>query len=242
MCSFIYLCVYCVLICVLPCIWQTKLFINARDDADKEREWKDNEMRSWNKNWSTDKGFEFRMELWQRYGKYRISLSDEWLILALATWRSCVSRVLQVQEHDEWKTCMYTAPVIHHYFMIDLWRVTSCVLLLLYANLRRERMNEVPVLTPLAHMKWNWNKTETKQFNFSLISAARTREIKLKQNTETTLKLFRSCFRLISIFTDMSKNVQIVKLSQAIKNLKRNSSARSTKWRHMSWVPQFRSL
>jgi len=35
-----------------------------------------------------------------------------------------------------------------------------------------------------------WNKTETKQFDFGFISAARTCEMKLKQNAETTLKLW----------------------------------------------------
>ena len=44
--------------------------------------------------------------------------------------------------------------------------------------------------------------------------------MKLKQNTETTLKLFQSCFRLISIFTDMSKNMQIVKLFQAFQPIR----------------------
>ena len=50
--------------------------------------------------------------------------------------------------------------------------------------------------------------------------AARTCEMKLKQNTETTLKLYQSCFRLNSIFTDMSKNMQIVKLFQAFQPIR----------------------
>ena len=53
-----------------------------------------------------------------------------------------------------------------------------------------------------------------------LYKAARTCEMKLRQNTETTVKLFQSCFRLISIFTDMSKNMQIVKLFQAFQTIR----------------------
>jgi len=41
---------------------------------------------------------------------------------------------------------------------------------------------------PIAHVKWSWNKTETKQFYFSFISVARTREMKLKQISWNSFK------------------------------------------------------
>ena len=65
------------------------------------------------------------------------------------------------------------------------------------------------------HAAVSCNEVSSVVCNPVAIKAGRTCEMKLKQNTETTLKLFQSCFRLISIFIDMSNNMQIVKLFQA---------------------------
>jgi len=45
-------------------------------------------------------------------------------------------------------------------------------------------------------LKYNWNKTETKQFYFSFDSAARTSEMKLKQNSWNSCKTVSELFQV----------------------------------------------
>jgi len=72
----------------------------------------------------------------------------------------------------------------------DPWTAAFCLFTRLFglaADSSSRSQTAMLTIKPLAHVKWNWNKT-----------------------AKTVLKMFQSCFRLISIFSVLSRNMQIV--------------------------------